>query len=68
MGGSEKLTGVHGSGDSGHPDRNQIRGNDLRVFANSTGYLYGDGEHVGAVSHGGAIAGEHGKRGLRATV
>ena len=57
MGGGEKLAGAHGSGDSGHSDRNQIRVNDLRVFANSMMYLYGDGQHVGAASHGGAIVG-----------
>ena len=54
MGGSKKLTGVRGSG---HPKTNQIRGNDLRVFVNSTGYRYGDGEHVGAMICDSAIVG-----------
>ena len=47
MGGGEKLAGVHGFGDSGLLDRNQIRRNDLRVFANSMEYLDENGEHVG---------------------
>ena len=65
MGGGEKLAGAHGSCDSGHSDRKQIRVIDLRVFANSIGYLYRDGEHIGVVSHGGAMAGGVGCSWLR---
>ena len=39
MGGGKKLACVHGFGNSGLPHRNQIRRNDLRVFANSMEYL-----------------------------
>ena len=62
MGGGEKLAGVRGSGDSGHPYRNQIRGDDLRVFTNSMGYLSGMESTSGRWSRGGAIVGASGSR------
>ena len=55
MGDGGQLTGVRGSSDSGHPYRNQIRGDDLRVFANSTGYLSGMESTSRRWSHGGAL-------------
>ena len=57
MGDSGQLAGVHGSSDSNHPYRNQIRGDDLRVFANSTGYLSGMESTSGRWSRDGAMAG-----------
>ena len=57
MGGGEKLASAHGSDYSSHSNRNQICENDLRVFVNSMGYRYGDGEHVGVASRGGAMNG-----------
>ena len=57
MGDGGQLTSVRGSSDSGHPYRNQIRGDDLRVFANSTGYLSGMESTSRRWSHGGAIVG-----------
>ena len=50
MGHGEELAGVHGSSDYGHLNRNQLRGNDPRVLANSTEYRDGDGEHIGAMA------------------
>ena len=47
MGDGGQLTGVRGSGDSGHPETRQIRWNDLQALAKSLGYQNGNGELVG---------------------
>ena len=47
MGDDGQLTGVRGSGDSGHPETIQIRWNDLQALAKSLGYQNGNGELVG---------------------
>ena len=52
-----QLTGGHLYGDSGHPYQNQIRGDDLRVFANSTDYRSGTESTSGRWSRDGAMAG-----------
>ena len=47
MGDGGQLTGVRGSGDSGHPETIQIRWNDLQALAKSLGYQNRNGELVG---------------------
>ena len=47
MGDGGQLTGVRGSGDSGHPETIQIRWNDLQALVKSLGYQNGNGELVG---------------------
>ena len=62
MGDGGHLVGVRGSSDSGHSYRNQIRCDDLRVFANSTDYRSGTESTSGRWSRGGAIVGGSGAR------
>ena len=57
MGNGGHLAGVRGSGDSRHSYRNQIRCDDLRVFANSTDYRSGTESTSGRWSRDGAMAG-----------
>ena len=57
-GGGEKLAGVHGSGDSGHPNRNRTHEKDLQAITNSLGYRNGDGGHIGVAFRGGAMGGD----------
>ena len=57
MGDDGKLAGVHGSGDSGHPNRNRTHEKDLQAITNSLGYRNRDGGHVGVAFHGGAMNG-----------